>query len=114
MEADFSLIEEYPFTGTFSRSTIDETAPLASRTETMTVILETVCDIQEATRSDVRGVVNDSFNVFFPFDKATGVTIRRGDRFDGNMYGVAVKGEVDGIFPTQLGGCEVHLKDFTV
>lgn len=114
MIADKSLISEYPFSGIFSRISIDESSPLEQREETEIVLLETECDIQEVSSTDGNAVNNVTFNVYFPFDTEDGVNIRRGDKFVGNMYGIEVKGEVDGIFPTQLGGCEVHLKDYTV
>lgn len=113
MIIDRSLIEDYPFHGTFTRMTVDETKPLEERDEVEVTVLDTECDIQEASHTDV-AYNNVTFAVYFPFSVSDGVDVRRGDRFEGNMYGVEVKGEVSGIFPTQLGGCEVHLKDFTV
>lgn len=112
MIVDRTPIEDYPFRGAFTRLMIDETKPLSERTEEETVILETECDIQESSRTEASGANNVTFAVYFPFSLNEGVSIRRGDVFTGDMYGVEVRGEVSGIFPTQLGGCEVHLKDF--
>lgn len=113
MIVDRTLIEDYPFSGKFTRLTVDESKPLDQRVEESVVILETECDIQEASRSEAYAASIITFVVYFPFDTNQGVSIRRGDLFEGDMYGVEVKGEVSGIFPTQLGGCEVHLKDYT-
>lgn len=112
MIVDRTLIEDYPFSGKFSRLTIDESKPLGERTETETVILETSCDIQEASRTEAWGANNVTFVVYYPFDPKVGVNIMRGDVFEGDMYGIEVVGEVNGIFPSQLGGCEVHLKEY--
>lgn len=115
MVIDTSLIEEYPFEGVFYRRHIDMTKPVKERVVEEEILLETVCDIQEATTSDNVGINNAIFNVYFPFDLEVGIVdIRRGDAFRGSMYGVEVNGEIDGLFPSQLGGCKVHIKDFTV
>lgn len=115
MVVDTSLIEEYPFEGVFYRRHIDMDKPVKERVVEEEILLETICDIQEATTSDNVGVNNAIFNVYFPFDLEEGiVNIKRGDAFRGVMYGVEVNGEIDGLFPSQLGGCKVHIKDFTV
>lgn len=115
MVYDSSLIEEFPFMGTFYRRHIDMTKPLKERVVEEEILLETECDIQEATTSDNVGINTAIFNVYFPFDLEEGIVdLKRGDAFRGEMYGVEVNGEIDGIFPSQLGGCKVHLKDFTV
>lgn len=107
-----NILQEYPFTGKFERQIIDETKPPLEQRPEMVVILETPCDIQEAQKSDT-GVIHASFNVYFPFNKEEGIKIQRGDYFSGMLYGMLVDGVVTGVFPTQMGGCQVYLTDNT-
>lgn len=107
-------IQEYPFTGSFFRYEIDESLPADERVDIEILVLETPCDIQEAAKSDSGGFINVSFNIFFPFDKKVGISVKRGMTFKGSIYGMNVIGEVIGIFPNQLGGCSVYIKDVGV
>jgi hypothetical protein len=52
--------------------------------------------------------------VFLPFDKEAGISIKRGLSFRGSIYGMDVNGQVLGVFPSQLSGCVVHIKDYNV
>lgn len=106
-----SLLEEYPFRGCFYTYGVDDSKPLEEQHDEEILILDTVCDIQEVTNSDSNGNITSSFDVFFPFDKATGIEVKRGMTFRGNMYGLEVNGKIDGVFPTQMGGCVCHVKD---
>lgn len=112
MIRDTSLLEEYPFKGTFYRIEVDKSVPLAERKEERKVVLETKCDIEENHHTDDGGFISATFKVFFPFCQKKGISIRRGDSFEGDMYGMYVSGEVVGVFPTTLGGCEVYIRDF--
>lgn len=106
-----NLIQEYPFKGAFYRLEKDMSKPPSQQKLEEVLVLETECDIQEAQKSDSSGVFTSTYNVYFPFDKEKGVDIRKGMLFKGSFYGVEVEGEIFGIFPTQLGGCAVYLKD---
>lgn len=112
MIRDTSTFEEYPFHGVFYRISVDESAPLTEREERKEIILETECDIEENRHSDGGGFISAAFKIFFPFDKDKGISIRRGDFFEGSIYGLKVEGQIAGVFPTSLGGCEVYLRDF--
>lgn len=114
MTIDREMLEEYPFRGAFYEYRIDKTKPLKEQREEEILLLETECDIQEVGKSKSGGVINASFNVYFPFDKEKGINIKRGNTFKGTMYGMEVNGKVIGVFPTQMGGCVVYLTDIDV
>lgn len=105
--------EEYPFEGEFYKKEIDKTLPPSEWVEKEVVILSTKCDIQESAKqkSAASGFASVSFNIYFPFDKDCGIEIKKGMFFRGSMYNMEVEGEVIGLFPTQLGGCAVYIKD---
>lgn len=107
-------IEEYPHRGTFYRYACSEDTPLLEREDSEEKVLETSCDIQEASKNDSGNVIKASFNVYFPFDKESGISIERGMLFKGSAYGLEVNGIVIGVFPTQLGGCVCYIKDMDV
>lgn len=114
MYIDRNALEEYPFCGCFYRKEIaDTTLPPSEWMEHEVVILTTKCDIQESSKSKSGsdGFISVRYEIYFAFDKEQGVKVRKGDFFRGQMYGVEVCGEVIGISPTQLGGCEVTIKD---
>lgn len=113
MYIERGILEEYPFDGAFYTSKVDESKPLNQQVEEEVLLFETKCDIQESTSNAVGGVITGTFNVYFPFDKQKGVGVKRGDIFRGFFYGVDVVGIVDGIAPSQLGGCKVRLVDRT-
>lgn len=104
-------IQEYPYHGGFYYYTVDTSLPLDQQVETEVTVLETECDIQEAGSNVTGGITNASFSIYFPFDPSGRMPVRRGHKFRGEMYGMAVDGEVIGVFPTQLGGCVAYLKD---
>ena len=105
---------EFPFNGVFYRTYIDETKPLDERVEEQEILLETICDIQQVSQSSGGNFVNASFEVYFPISIAQNLNIKRGNFFEGEMYGMKVNGEIIGIYPSQLGGCTVYLKDIDV
>lgn len=113
MIIDRNIMQEYPFDGVFYTKGIDESKPLDEQEEEDIVILETKCDIQGAQTEDT-GVISNAYNVYFPFDKNIGVSIKKGNLFKGSMYGVSIKDAVVvDVIPTQLGGCAVYVKDNT-
>lgn len=112
MIIDRELIEEYPFDGEFYEvSVVDASLPPSQREKREVVLLSTKCDIQEAQKSDKEGATHVRYNVYFPFDKDAGVTLKRGISFRGSMYGVNIDGKVVSIAPTQLGGCACYIED---
>lgn len=111
MYIDRNEIEEYPFDGAFYTYGVDDSKPLEEQVEEEILILATKCDIQESQKSDASGNITASFNVYFPFEKETGIAVTRGMTFKGNIYGLEVNGEVIGVFPTQMGGCTCYIKD---
>lgn len=111
MFVDRFSIEEYPYKGKFVRLMIDDSKPLDQQIEEEVTILEVDCDIQESNKTDGSGLIKASFEVYFPFDTKQNLTIKRGDYFIGEMYGMQVNGTIFGIFPTQLGGVCVTLTD---
>ena len=114
MVLDRELLEEYPFEGAFYEYGVDESKPLDEQVEEEILILETKCDIQQASQSDANGIIISAFNVYFPFDKEQGISIKRGMTFKGSAYGLEVNGEVISISPSQLGGVECYVKDLDV
>lgn len=101
--------EEYPFKGIFTRAFIDESKPLDEREEETITVLETPCDIQEASHNTPNNFIKASFEVFFPI-KAS-VPVKNGDAFSADFMGVDVKGRVTGVFPSTLGGCKCYIDD---
>lgn len=104
-------IQEYPFNGLFYRTSIDDSKPLIEQVEEKLELLNTQCDIQQVSQSDGGNFFGASFEIYIPFDIKTNLTIQRGDLFEGNMYGMAVNGEIVAIYASQLGGCTIYIKD---
>ena len=112
MHIDRDEIQEYPFDGVFYTSEIDRSLPLEEQVEREIVLLETKCDIQEASHSRVGEFIKAVYSIFVPFDKEAEnpITINRGVMFRANMYGLLIEGKVEGVFPSQLGGFEVYVQ----
>ena len=109
MHIDRNLIEEYPFSGVFYKTGIDRTKPLEQQVEEEIAVLETCCDIQEASHSRLGDFAKAAYSVYVPFDKQTPIAVNRGMRFRGDFYGVLVDGKVVGVFPSQLGGFVAYI-----
>jgi len=112
MFIDRNEIEEYPFNGTFyttEQSASDDGDPLKDTTSEV-ILLNTECDIQEASKGMSGDAIISYFNIYYPFDKTSGINITRGAKFRSVDYGMQVEGTVEGIFPSQLGGCSVYIK----
>lgn len=99
-------IQKYPHNGIFKR--FDDI------TGDDIVVITTKCDIQRVTATDNNNNVQSVFKVFFPYDKKIGITIKAGDRFSGNMYGLEVNGTIMTPLPNQLSVCEVEFRDLDV
>lgn len=113
MFIDRNQISEYPFTGVFYTSYVDMSKPLDERVEEEIVVLETKCDIQESQKT-LSGTLTNVYEVYFPFDKESGIKIKNGLLFKSEMYGLVINGKVGGTFPSQMGGCGVYVTDSDV
>ena len=112
MFIDRNEIEEYPFNGTFyttEQTASDDGDPLKDTTSEVT-LLNTECDIQEASKNISGDSIISYYNIYYPFDKTNGINIKRGTKFRSVDYGMEVEGTVVGIYPSQLGGCSVYIK----
>lgn len=105
--------KEYPFRGTFFRIGIDMDKPPLDRVEENIIILETECDIQEASHTE-GAFLKASYSVYFPIGESNLSDIKSGILFEGNMNGLKVNGKVAGVFPSQLGGVKVYVQDLDV
>ncbi len=114
MYIDRDILQEYPFEGEFYYIGIDESLPLEERVEVEMLRLKTLCDIQEASHTVKSNFIDATYTIYIPFDKDNEkVVIRRGDTFKADMYGLMVDGKVIGVFPSQMGGITVYIKDVT-
>ena len=105
MYTDKNELQEYPFEGVFYTTEMDTSLPLDEQTEIETIILKTCCDITEASHARVNGFIKAMYSVFVPFCKVCGkIPVNRGNLFRAWQYGVLIKGKVEGVFPSQLGG----------
>lgn len=112
MYIDHNDIDQYPYYGTFYRGGVDEDLPLDEQVEENKVIFETKCDITESSHNNNSNFIYSSYTIYFPFDKeCDDISVKNGDLFVGNMYGLQINGIVIGVFPTQLNGCTVYIKD---
>ena len=103
--------DTYPFHGMFYRSGIDTDKPLLEQEEEKIVVLDTRCDITEGGTSKNESFISASFSIYFPFDEDKEFSVKRGDMFEGNMFGMEVNGKVLGVFPSDLGGAVAYLDD---
>lgn len=76
MIIDRDIMQEYPFDGVFYTYGIDESKPADQQVEEEIIVLETKCDIQGAQKED-SGVISNAYNVYFPFDKSVGISIKK-------------------------------------
>lgn len=111
IDRNHNIFLEYPCDGIFSRSFIDESKPLDEREEEMIEILQTECDIQEA--SHINGqFIKAAYEIYFP--TKVDVTVKNGDYFIGHINGLEVNGRVIGVFPSLLHGCKCYIDDTDV
>lgn len=112
MYIDRTALDEYPFVGTFSRLADESDLPLIEQTGKVEVVLETPCDITEASHNVSGDFIGVKFVVYIPFDPETEtIEIQNGDEFEADFYGINVNGNVVGVFPSQLGGVTVYIRD---
>lgn len=110
MYVDDKELREYPFEGEFYTTTVDTSLPLDEQVATEVSILTTCCDVQEASHARVGGFIKAVYSIFVPFCKCEGIPVNRGDLFRCWVYGLLVKGRVEGVFPSQLGGFECYVQ----
>lgn len=111
MIVDRTLLEEYPYYGEFYRVYYDDSGDLKDQGDKEELVLATECDILESARSTAHGFSSATFAIYFPIDKSKKINLKRGHSFRGSIYGMEVKGEVTGVFPSQLGGCVAYIKE---
>lgn len=115
MYIDRKQLNEFPFDAYFYRVGIDESLPLDQQREEKIVVLETKCDIQEASHSYSSDFISAAYAVYIPFDtKLDKLNLRNGDSFESDAYGLRINGKVIGVFPSQLGGVTVYIQDSDV
>lgn len=113
MYTDRDLLDTFPYEGTFFRTFVDESKPLDERKEERIDLLTIKCDIQ-GNRSGMGYFLNASFSIYIPWDVNDKLPFKRGDLFESNIFGMIVNGEIIGIYPSQLGGCSIYIKDMDV
>ena len=112
MYVDKDEIQEYPFIARFYRISVDESKPLDEQVEEKMLVLETPCDITEASHSISTNFIWGKYSVYIPLDKdKERVVIKTGDVFESDFYGLDVNGKVVGVFPSQLGGITCYIQD---
>lgn len=77
-----------------------------------TILLETECDIQQASKMFNGGTIMADYNVFFPLKKSSISPVKIGDMFrcPKESYGIGINGRVIGMEISQLGGVKVNIK----
>ena len=71
-------------------------------------VLSVNCDVTEASAYASTTVLGSKYVVSFDYQED--ISIKRGDTFEADVYGLRVNGEVLAIFPTQL-GVKIYLSD---
>ena len=112
MYTDRAKSQEYPFTAVFFTIEIDESKPIDQQRDERVVIMETECDITEASHSYSTNFISAKYSVYIPFNNDEDeVLVRAGQSFEADMYGMRVNGKVVGVFPSQIGGITVYIQD---
>jgi hypothetical protein len=102
---DDDELKDYPYDGFFYTTEIDNSLPLDEQEEVEVPILECKCDITEASHARVNGFIKAVYSIFVPFcPKCQTIVVNRGNLFRAWQHGVLIKGTVEGVFPSQLGG----------
>lgn len=115
MYIDRNVLSNYPYKGVFYRTYIDKTKPLPEQKEEKEIVFETECDIIESSHSWSNNFIWAKYAIYFPFDKEKDtISIKLGDFFEADIYGLNVNGKVVGVFPSQLGGVTVYIQDTDV
>ena len=77
-----------------------------------TILLETECDIQQASKMFNGGTIMADYDVFFPLKKSSISPVKIGDMFrcPKESYGIGINGRVIGMEISQLGGVKANIK----
>lgn len=75
-----------------------------------TILLETECDIQQASKLINSGTIMADYKVFFPCEIGAQLPIRFNTNFKCEDYAIPINGRVVGLEYSQLGGCHVDIK----
>lgn len=111
MYTDRNVLTDYPYHGTFYRVIIDDSTLIGQENQ-REIVYETECDITESSHSWSRNFIWAKYAVYFPFDKDVAtISVKMGDLFEADMYGLTVNGKVVGVFPSQLGGVTCYIQD---
>lgn len=83
-----------------------------TETSEETILLETECDIQQASKMFNGSTIMADYNVFFPLKKGSVSPVKIGDMFrcPEESYGIGINGRVTGMEISQLGGVKVNIK----
>lgn len=81
-----------------------------TETSEETILLETMCDIQQAAKLINSGTIMADYKVFFPCEIGAKLPIRFNTNFKCEDYAIPVNGRVVGLEYSQLGGCSVDIK----
>lgn len=104
-------IEEYPYDGGEFYTVVTTDGSPLNQESTEKSVLTTKYDIQKSNKLHTSTLLGANYTVFFPM---TGdIPVRRGMRFRGISQGLPIDGEVEGVWPSQLGGCSCDLKVIT-
>lgn len=90
----------------------DTAGSLNTETSEETILLETECDIQQASKMFNGSTIMADYNVFFPLKKGSVSPVKIGDMFrcPEESYGIGINGRVTGMEISQLGGVKVNIK----
>lgn len=81
-----------------------------TETSEETILLETECDIQQASKLINSGTIMADYKVFFPCEIGDKLPIRFNTNFKCEDYAIPINGRVVGLEYSQLGGCHVDIK----
>lgn len=83
-----------------------------TETSEETILLETECDIQQASKMFNGSTIMADYNVFFPLKKGSVSPVKIGDMFrcPEESYGIGINGRVTGMEISHLGGVKVNIK----
>jgi len=96
-------IEEYPFTGTIVRTTVDGLGDITEAT-----IYDGKMDVSLNTAIVGSTAQTSNYIVSMPFDKADYLILKKNDVITVEMYGDIVSLTINNYIPSQLGGLTVY------
>lgn len=123
----YTMYEPYPEDGDFLGVTSEDgnilgstqygltdgtSNPEKDKVDGETILLETMCDIQQAAKMFNGGTIMADYDVYFPMQSNGILPITLGDMFrcEAEEYGIRIIGRVVGIEISQLGGVMATIK----